>query len=72
MAPMQSGGTVFALPAAAPMPTPTPLLNEATRKAQAREEARRASGRESRVFGIAPRTDADKTDQMPDDRVIRY
>ncbi len=66
--PSQAGSTVLTLPAS----TPTPLLNETARRAQAREENRRASGREPRVIGIAPRTNADKTDQMPDDRVIRY
>ena len=66
--PSQAGSPVLSLPAT----TPTPLLNETARRAQVREENRRASGREPRVIGIAPRTNADKTDQMPDDRVIRY
>jgi hypothetical protein len=52
--------------------TATPLLDEVTRAATARELARRNQKKEPRIIGIAPRTDADKTNQMPDDPVIRY
>lgn len=50
----------------------TPLLDEATKNAIAREQRRRAQGKQPTIIGIAPRTNADKTDQMPDDKVIRY
>jgi hypothetical protein len=50
----------------------TPLLDQATRNANARASRQRATKQEPRVVGIAPRTDADKTDQIPDDKIIRY
>ena len=50
----------------------TPLLDQATRNAEQREAHRRASGNSPRIIGIAPRTDADRTDEMPDDPIIRY
>jgi hypothetical protein len=50
----------------------TPLLDRATRNAEQREAHRRASGNPPRIIGIAPRTDADRTDEMPDDPIIRY
>jgi hypothetical protein len=50
----------------------TPLLDKATRDASAREARERRSGQEPRIIGIAPRTNADKVNQMPDDPVIRY
>ena len=56
-------------PAAAPN---TPLLNQAVRDVRARDAAKRANGTESRVVGIAPRTDRDLSRQMPDDPIIRY
>ncbi len=52
--------------------TRTPLPNEITRSEldhEARDRARRDT---PRVIGIAPRTDADRTDEMPDDPIIRY
>jgi hypothetical protein len=52
--------------------TATPLLDQATRNAEQRIARERATGRTPRVIGIAPRTDADRTDQMPDDPIIRY
>lgn len=50
----------------------TPLLDQATIDAQRREERRRASGHPPRIIGIAPRTNADRTGEMPDDPIIRY
>jgi hypothetical protein len=50
----------------------TPLLDQATKNASAREQRRKAQRKEPTIIGIAPRTNADKTDQMPDDKVIRY
>jgi hypothetical protein len=50
----------------------TPLLDATTRSATAREINRRNRGQSGTVHGIAPRTDNDRTDQMPDDRIIRY
>ena len=50
----------------------TPLLDQATREAQARETRRRNAKDEPRIIGIAPNTDRDLTNQMPDDRIIRY
>jgi hypothetical protein len=68
------GGTssVTIAPAVTAGASATPLLDQATRNEQARELRRRAEGREPRIIGIAPRTDVDRTDQMPDDRIIRY
>jgi hypothetical protein len=57
---------------AVPATTPTPLLNAVT-NAEINKEARaRAEGRTPRIIGIAPRTDVDRTNQMPDDPIIRY
>lgn len=50
----------------------TPLLDQVTRNEERREARRRAEHREPRVIGIAPRTNADRTDEMPDDPIIRY
>ncbi|MDQ3024949.1 MAG: hypothetical protein M3R58_00380 [Pseudomonadota bacterium] len=50
----------------------TPLLDQTTREAQARETRRRNAKQEPRIIGIAPNTDRDLTNQMPDDRIIRY
>jgi hypothetical protein len=50
----------------------TPLLDQVTRNASARDTARRAKKQEPRIIGLAPRTDANKTDQIPDDKIIRY
>jgi len=52
--------------------TPTPTYDMVTRAAAAREANRRARGQTGRVVGLAPRTDNDRTSQMPDDPVIRY
>ena len=52
--------------------TPTPTFDMAARAGMAKELNRRARGQSPRVYGIAPRTNADRTDQMPDDPVIRY
>ena len=50
----------------------TPIFDQAAREGRAKEQRRRASGNEPRVYGIAPRTDRDLTWQMPDDPIIRY
>ena len=50
----------------------TPIFDEVAREGRAKERARRARGDEPRVIGIAPRTDVDRTHQMPDDPIIRY
>ncbi len=50
----------------------TPIYDMATRSAAAREANRRARGDTPRIIGIAPRTENDRTDQIPDDRIIRY
>lgn len=50
----------------------TPLLDQATRNAEQRLARERATGRTPRVIGIAPNTDADRSDEMPDDPIIRY
>lgn len=52
--------------------TPTPLFELTARQGAAKQAARRARGDEPRVYGIAPRTDRDLTNQMPDDPIIRY
>lgn len=86
--PSETSGTVYdangnPLPQAAVAPAATqstttttvistPLLDKATRDAAAREARQRRTGQEPRIIGIAPRTNADKVDQMPDDPVIRY
>ena len=49
----------------------TPTLDATVRDARDRM-ARQAAEGQPRIIGIAPRTDADLTDQMPDDRIIRY
>lgn len=59
---MQSSTTIIA----------TPTLDRTVRQAQAREQRRRAAGDEPRIIGIAPNTERDLTDQLPDDRIIRY
>lgn len=57
----------------APQPSAqTPIYDMATRAATARDASRRARGDTPRIFGIAPRTENDRTDQIPDDRIIRY
>jgi hypothetical protein len=53
-------------------PAPTPLFELAARQGMAKEARRKARGEEPRVYGIAPRTDRDLTNQMPDDPIIRY
>ena len=63
-----SGGATVAVPAT----TPTPLLNRVTNDEINKEARDRAQGRTPRVIGIAPRTDVDRTNQMPDDPIIRY
>ncbi|HUP97713.1 MAG TPA: hypothetical protein VM073_07225 [Usitatibacter sp.] len=50
----------------------TPIFDEVAREGRAKERARRAQGNEPRIIGIAPRTDVDRTHQMPDDPIIRY
>jgi hypothetical protein len=50
----------------------TPLLDQATRNAEQRVARQRAAGEPPRIIGIAPRTNADRTDEMPDDPIIRY
>lgn len=52
--------------------TPTPTYDMVTRAAAARDLNRRAKGQAPRIYGIAPRTNNDRTDQMPDDPIIRY
>ncbi len=52
--------------------TQTPLFDQVAREGLAREQRRRARGDEPRIIGIAPRTDADLSWQMPDDKIIRY
>lgn len=65
-------GTAVQQQAAPAAPTPTPLLDQVAREGLAKEQRRRARGEEPRIIGIAPRTDADLSWQMPDDRIIRY
>jgi hypothetical protein len=50
----------------------TPIFDEVAREGRAKERQRRARGDEPRIIGIAPRTDVDRTYQMPDDPIIRY
>lgn len=74
-APAYSGGNTTIVAPGRPLvngAAATPLLDQATRNAQRRIERERATGRTPRVIGIAPRTDADRTDEMPDDPIIRY
>jgi hypothetical protein len=65
-------GSSTPVPFEATARTPTPTYDLATRAATARDLNRRARGETPRVYGIAPRTNNDRTDQMPDDPVIRY
>ncbi len=51
--------------------TPTPTFDAAARRGT-REIQRQANQRSSPVDSIRPRTDNDRTNQMPDDPVIRY
>ncbi len=58
---------------AAPSPqAQTPLFDQVAREGLAKGQRRRARGEEPRIIGIAPRTDADLSWQMPDDKIIRY
>ena len=57
---------------AIPATTATPLLNQVTRTEIEKEARQRAQGRTPQVIGIAPRTNVDRTNQMPDDPIIRY
>ena len=58
---------------AAPAPqAQTPLFDQVAREGLAKEQRRRARGEEPRIIGIAPRTEADLSWQMPDDKIIRY
>jgi hypothetical protein len=66
------GGSSVTIAPPAPAASATPLLDQVTRTETAKQARRRAEGREPRVIGIAPRTDVDRTDQMPDDPIIRY
>ena len=67
------GGTAVALsPGLSAGTSDTPLLDQATINAERQDERRRASGEQPRIIGIAPRTNADRTDEMPDDPIIRY
>jgi len=68
--PTYSGGTSTTV--AIPATTPTPLLNQVTASEINKEARQRAQGREPRVIGIAPRGGVDRTNQMPDDPIIRY
>jgi len=68
-----AGITVLQQPAPAPAAqAQTPLFDQAAREGLAKEQRRRARGEEPRIIGIAPRTDADLSWQMPDDKIIRY
>jgi hypothetical protein len=62
-------GSVLTAPAATR--TPTPTLDAATQAAQRRLGAKTAR-QQQQVFSVAPRTNNDRTDQMPDDPIIRY
>jgi hypothetical protein len=68
------GGTAVAIAprAAGRAGSATPLLDQATRNAERRVARQRAAGEPPRIIGIAPRTNADRTDEMPDDPIIRY
>lgn len=48
---------------------PTPVFDDAARRGMEQVQRQARSGR---VYGQAPRTDNDRTDQMPDDPIIRY
>jgi len=63
---------VIQQPAQAQARAATPIFDEVAREGRAKERARRARGDEPRIIGIAPRTDVDRTHQMPDDPIIRY
>ncbi len=69
--PSYSGGAANAT-VAVPATTPTPLLNQVTATEINKEARLRAQGRTPQVIGIAPRTNVDRTSQMPDDPIIRY
>ena len=73
-APTMGGTAVAIAPGRSPATgaSATPLLDQATRNAEQRLARERATGRTPRVIGIAPNTNADRTDQMPDDPIIRY
>jgi len=49
--------------------TPTPTYDEAARRGLPQVERQ---ARSRRVIGQAPRTNNDRTDQMPNDPIIRY
>lgn len=49
--------------------TPTPVFDDAARRGMSQVQRQARSGR---VISQAPRTDNDRTDQMPDDPIIRY
>jgi len=73
-APAMGGTAVAIAPGRSPATgaSATPLLDQATRNAEQRLARERATGRTPRVIGIAPNTNADRTDEMPDDPIIRY
>ena len=51
--------------------TPTPLFDDAARRGSAQVK-RQTLERSSPVDAMAPRTNNDRTSQMPDDPIIRY
>ncbi|HWH42344.1 MAG TPA: hypothetical protein VNU21_21020 [Usitatibacter sp.] len=51
--------------------TPTPLFDDAARRGSVQVK-RQTLERTSPVDAVAPRTNNDRTDQMPDDPIIRY
>ena len=65
-------GTAVQQQAAPAAQSQTPLFDQVAREGHAKEQRRRARGEEPRIIGIAPRTDADLSWQMPDDKIIRY
>ena len=67
-----TAGPAAAVAVEAGVPAGEPRFDQAAREGRAKEQRRRASGNEPRVYGIAPRTDRDLTWQMPDDPIIRY
>jgi hypothetical protein len=69
------GGSAHAIapsPRAGAANATPPLLDQATRRAEQRMQRERAAGAAPRIIGIAPRTNVDRTDEMPDDPIIRY
>jgi hypothetical protein len=48
---------------------PTPIFDDAARRGMSQVQRQARSGQ---VYGQAPRTDNDRTDQMRDDPIIRY